>query len=275
MFESTDDPNPPPTVEESYATSAGASNLRVTVHHRTGIDAVIAAGMNQHRTGLALMRLMTEWDSSAKPQPMTPKQIEHLAVRLEIEPAIKRVTVPMTQEQIAQTVAELGIEPSKLKGFAWTAAVMVPNPHAGLVRTESRGKVAYRLPLVVAVEQAAQWHSHELGLLLQRMKSLPLVREGLAFEARSQGWEDPEHIVASVLQWWLHKTCPVCSGSKFKVIAGTGRTGSKACSKCKGSGERTPPHGWQGRKLLTYINICRVAAIQGLQGKFRHQKTKG
>ena len=275
MFDNTEDPNPPRTVEESYATSADSSNLRVTVHRRTGIDMVIAAGYNPHRMGLAFMRLMTEWDASAKPQPMTPEQIKQLAATLEIEPATIELDVPMTPEQIEHTIAELAIEPARLKGTLWTAVVTVPNPHAGLVRTVSRGKVSYRLPLAVAVERAEQWHSHELGLLMQRMKSLPFVRDGMLQEARSQGWEEPEHMVAAVLQWWLHKTCEACHGSKFRVIAGTGRTGSKACSKCKGSGERKPPHGWQGRKLLVYINVCRVAAIQGLQGKFRHQKEKG
>jgi hypothetical protein len=272
MFDSTEDPNPPPTAEESYATAASASNLRVEADRRTPADMVIAAGMNQHRMGLALMRLMTEWDASAKPKPMEPKKVEELAASLAVEPSTMRVKVPMTPEQIAQTVAELAIDPAKLKGMVWTAVVTVPNPHQGLVRVESRGKTSYRVPLTVAKDLAADWHSHELGLLLQRMKSLPLVREGLVFEAGDQGWEDPEHIVAAVLQWWLHKTCLVCHGSKFKVVAGTGRTGSKACSKCKGSGERKPPHGWQGRKLLTFINVCRIAAIHGLQGKFRHQK---
>jgi hypothetical protein len=232
MFDSTDDPNPPPTAEESYATSAGASNLRVEADRRTPADMVIAAGMNQHRLGLALMRLMTEWDASAKPVPMTAKRIEELSRTY-------------------------------------------PKQANGLVLAKGRdGKDEEVLPLVLAQREAAQWHSHELGLLLQRMKSLPFVRDGMLVEARSHGWEEPERIVASVLQWWLHKVCPVCNGSKFKVVAGTGRTGSKACSKCKGSGDRTPPHGWQGRKLLTYINVCRVAAIQGLQGKFRHQKPK-
>lgn len=279
MFDNTDDPHPPPTVEESYATSVDSSNLRVTVHHRTGVDMVIAAGCSPHRMGLALMRLMTEWDASAKPAPMTAKQIEGLAASLAVEPATMRVKVPMTPEQIEQTVAELAIDPAKLKGMVWTAVVTVPNPHQGLVRTEARGKKTFRLPLAVAKDHAADWHAHELGLLLQRMKSLPFVREGLLFEARSQGWEDDIHLVAAVLLWWLHKVCPVCNGAKFKIVPGTGRTSSKPCPECskgrgdgKGTGERKPPHGWQGRRLLVYINFCRQNAISGLQGKFRHQK---
>jgi len=282
MFDNTDDPNPPRTVEESYAVSASASNLRVDADRRTPADMVIAAGMNPYRMGLAIERLMSEWDCSAKPDPMTPKQIEELAGKLDIEPPTLKAKVRMTPEQVAQTTETFGLDPVKLKDVIWDAVIVVPNPHAGLVRTEVDGKVAYRLPLLVAAERAQQWHSHELGLLLQRMKTLPEARRGLVWWVENQLNIRPGiHLVSAVLQWWLHKTCPVCQGAKMKIIPGTGRTSSKACLACRrqqgdkeGTGERRIPHEWRGKKLVAYINSCRGEAIKGehgLNGKFRHR----
>jgi hypothetical protein len=83
MFGNDGNENEKPQVGEVYAAACGSSNLQVgndsTI--RTPGDIVAAAGMNKHRTGLALMRLRTEWDRSAKPKAMTAAQIEALAQR--------------------------------------------------------------------------------------------------------------------------------------------------------------------------------------------------
>ena len=83
--------------------------------------------------------------------------------------------------------------------------------------------------------------------------------------ARSKGWEGEEHLVAAVIQRFLSPVCPVCEGRKFRVIPGTGRTGSKACSECKGSGEAKVPHGGPGRALLAYIRACIGTAMGDLR----------
>lgn len=66
MFEGTDDKA---GIDEQYAVASGSSNLRVGNDHtiRTPGDMIAAAGMNKHRMGLALNRLVSEWNSGATP----------------------------------------------------------------------------------------------------------------------------------------------------------------------------------------------------------------
>jgi hypothetical protein len=102
MFGNDGNENEKPQVGEVYAAACGSSNLQVgndsTI--RTPGDIVAAAGMNKHRTGLALMRLRTEWDRSAKPKPMTPAQIEALAQSLKTgQPATIHTSAPCRNRQ--------------------------------------------------------------------------------------------------------------------------------------------------------------------------------
>lgn len=228
-----------PDVEESYTSAVGASSLKVEPHRRTAADMVIAAGMSAHRMGLALMRLRTEWDRSAKPVPLAPADIERLASTLPKVPANM--------------------------------------PHAGMVAQTIDGKVTHRLPLVVAKEQADAWHEHELKLLLQQLKTLPTVRAGLVHWTQEQGMEEGLHLVVAVLLWWLEPACHACAGTGKHVIAGTGGRSKKACGECRKNpnpGERKVPHGGRGRKLLAYLNDCRRGARVDLDGKFRHQRRR-
>jgi hypothetical protein len=236
MFGNDGNENEKPQVGEVYAAACGSSNLQVgndsTI--RTPGDIVAAAGMNKHRTGLALMRLRTEWDRSAKPKPMTPAQIEALAQSLKTGSA--------------------GDNPY----FGPVPQPARPNPHAGLVREQINGKERFRLPMVVAHEQAAAWHEHEQRLLLQNLKTMPLIRDALTHWLVA---EEGRHVVAQVLLWWLDPKCAVCGGSGLRVVAGTGgRSAGKPCGECKGkslvAGERRIPHGGVGRRLVSYINEC-------------------
>jgi hypothetical protein len=229
--------NERPDVEESYGSAVSASSLKVEPHRRTAADMVIAAGMNSHRMGLALMRLRTEWDRSAKPLPLAPAAIERLAAQL---PRVEA------------------------------------GQHAGMVREKLMGgEERFRLPLVVAKEQADAWHAHELGLLLQQLKTLPAVRAGLVHWAAEQELEDGVHVVTAVLLWWLDPACAACGGTGKNIIPGTGGRSKKACGECRKNpnpGERKVPHGGLGRKVLAYLNECRRGARVELDGKFRHQR---
>lgn len=160
--------------------------------------------------------------------------------------------------------------PPSAQNIAAMASKYPRIPGTGLV--ELRGKQL--TPISAAKREANDWHAHELGLLFQRLKTMPEVRAALVHWAGEKGVEDPIHIVGAVLQWWLHKTCPVCHGAKKRIIQGTGRTSSKDCQECKGTGEAKVPHGWAGRKMLGYMNESLRAASAGLRGKFRHQAPK-
>ena len=74
-----DEENGPVTLDEQYGIAVTASNLRVHDHKLGAVDFIIAAGMNCSRLGMALRRLRTEWDKSAKPRPMPPAALDALA----------------------------------------------------------------------------------------------------------------------------------------------------------------------------------------------------
>lgn len=239
----------PPCIGERYAVAAGASNTRVATHpdiRSSGGDMVLAAGMSKYRMGMALRRLMTEWDSCAKPVPMDAAAVERLAQTYKREPLFL------------------------------DSANKVKNPNGGRVFVPSskpRDLPEYVIPLMLAKRESEAWHAHELGLLLQRLKTMPLVRDGLTHHAEELGIENAAHVAASVLMWWLNPLCPVCQGRKLKVIAGTGRTGSKNCGKCKGAGESKIPHGSTGGRLIGYIKFCLRQSAADLRSRFQRGRT--
>lgn len=227
-----------PGIDEVYMVATASSNLRVGNDHtiKTPGDMIAAAGLNKHRTGLALRRLLTEWDKSAKPQRLSAGQINALAATYARVPGtgLVRITVREAGEEVHKEV----------------------------------------LPVVAAEVQAECWYESELNLLFASLRTLPAVREGMLAHARAQGWEGDVHLVAPVLLWWLDSRCPVCEGRRNRIIAGTGRTGAKPCGECKGTGVKQAPRGWQGAKLLGHIKACLTAAARDLQeGTFRHQRT--
>lgn len=231
MTNVTPDEDTPPTLEEQYAVAVGSSNLRVRLDRRTVADMVIAAGMNPHRLGMALRRLVTEWDAVGKPAPLNARNIEDMAAKYTRIPGSGLVLV-IGQDRDGNEVEE------------------------------------HLIPLVAAKREADRWHAHELGLLFQRLKTLPEVRNALVYEAAAMNLEGPEHVVGAVLQWWLNPICPVCLGVKKKVVQGTGRTGSKDCRECKGEGQRKLPHGYAGRKVLSYMQHCQRQAVADLRKRF-------
>lgn len=211
-----------PDLAERYTSAVGTSNLRVQAERSSPADMVIAAGMNQHRLGMALRRLATEWDCVGKPRSPSDAYVRAIAA-----------TIPR-----------------------------IP----GDSMVEYHGK--RMTPLQAARKEADRWYSHELGLMFQRLKTLPEVRAALIQWAADKGMEGPEHIVGAVLQWWLAPACPVCHGVKKKIIHGTGRTSSKDCGECKGSGERKLPHGLEGRRVLAHMQNSMNAAVVGLRKRF-------
>jgi hypothetical protein len=227
-----------PDIGESYAVSIGSSNLRVGDDHtiRTPGDLPAAAGMNKHRTGLALRRLLSEWDKSAKPREPSREQIEALA--------------------------------ASYPRIAGSGKVRI-------VVRENGADVGKELPPIVAARiESARWYANELSLLLLSLRSLPAIRSTLLVHAREQGWGGDVHLVAHVLLWWLDSRCPACQGRRNKIIAGTGRTGSHPCGTCHGTGTKDAPHGWEGTKLLTHIKGCLTAAARDLsEGTFKHQRS--
>lgn len=121
-----------------------------------------------------------------------------------------------------------------------------------------------------ARRRAHEFNLHELGLLLQKLKSLPAVREQLTIQLLKWGVQDAETKAVEVLRWWLAQACPECGGTKFRVAEGTGRHTAKACDVCLGTGRRDYPghdQGWeqQARRLANFMDQCVERARAGMQ----------
>lgn len=69
-------------VEENYLAAGNTSNLRVQAEYRNDADVIIAAGWNKSRTGMALLRLHSEWDRANKPRKPTTEAIHALAATM-------------------------------------------------------------------------------------------------------------------------------------------------------------------------------------------------
>lgn len=227
------------TVEESYQGACEASSLKLEEHRLSAADMVAAAGMNRHRTGLALLRLASEWGSSAKPPAPTAKHVEALARTYTVE------------------------EPRTL--------------HAGKVKIERNGEVRYVLPLRLAHEERQLWYLHELTLLLMNLKTLPTVRAAILSRSTEDGWGCDEHVIASVLLWWLDPRCGKCGG-RNEIVKLRGKDVGKICNHCKGTGlerQGDPPHGVKGRKIASHIRSCIADARKELkEGAYRLRRTE-
>ena len=116
---------------------------------------------------------------------------------------------------------------------------------------------------------ASKWHLHEMGLMLGRLKSLPVVREQLALVADKWGMESPHTAATTVLMWWLDSVCHVCHGVKREQIEDTPILSDIVCQACRGSGETRLPHGQQGRRLANYIDECLYNARISLRKRLR------
>lgn len=235
--------HPPPSVGEIYSSAVGSGSTKVGADStiRTPGDIIAAAGMNKHRTGLALRRLMTQWTAARKTiTPPTPERIERRAAGLRVEPAM----LPAANGKRNQ----------------------VPNPLAGLVCDYIQGKKECRLPIVVAEQLVRHEYHQELTLAFLTMKELPSLRAAL-----NQRTGDA-HMVAAVLEWFLNPVCPECDGRKERTAHGTGRLSGRLCKPCRGTGERDAPHGWKGQRLASYLKECLSQSARDLREGFNNER---
>jgi hypothetical protein len=223
--------NERPTVAETYALAVGTSSLRMEEHRRGPAMIVAAAALCQQPCGIALERLRAEWDGKAKPP-------------------------PALSEALLRTMAE-----------------RYTRQDNGLVRiTVTEGGMLVRkelLPLEAAKMEADAWHHQEQELLFLGLKSLPEVRDGLISWSMSAGIEEARHVVASVLQWWLHPVCQRCQRAKANMVAGSRRTPRMKCEKCGGTGTTKVPHGRAGQRVAEYIRSNERAATAGMAQSMR------
>jgi len=220
-----------PTLDERYTSARNSRDLTVASSElpNRDSDVLAAAAWTQSRAGHLLMQLHSEWDAAEKPSKPTPTLIKALVG---------------TYQQLPH-----GVDPE-------------------LQQRDDRGNPA---PLTHAMAKvyAEAWYRHEVGLLLGKLKTLPGARKEIAEQAAKWGWEDPATGSAEVLRWWLDQTCHTCHGTKWELVQGSNRQGSKACRACQGSGFTLAPHGQAGKKLANWmdegVNIARRRIRKALQ----------
>ena len=128
--------------------------------------------------------------------------------------------------------------------------------------------------LQTARRAAQDWHRHEMGLLLGRLKTLPSVREQLHIQADKWRCDNPRHVAASILHWWLDRLCTTCHGTKFEVSEGTGRQSGKVCRVCRGTGEAHIPCGETGRRMANYMDDAVNQARTQIRNRLRPHRER-
>lgn len=141
----------PPTIDERYISATETSDLTVgggmiPKDHKAGPGLVIGAaglgvglGVSARSTGMALLRLHSEWTSSAKPRRVERPVIEVIAARIKAQDVLERET-------------------------AYRNEKLYEAPGPALTRAHT---------------EAQRWYTNELRLLAVRLKSRAAVIEQL------------------------------------------------------------------------------------------------
>jgi hypothetical protein len=110
---------------------------------------------------------------------------------------------------------------------------------------------------------------HEAGMLLGKLKSFRAAKGYVSSHLRERGVGGYEEKAQAVLFWWLSRVCECCGGTKWQVVEGSNRHGSRHCKTCKGSGLARLPHGEAGRMAANYIDDCTQTARTSIRNRLR------
>lgn len=233
----TDINNPPPSLEERYGSATVSSNLRIDENRPGAVNLIIAAGVaargdqkGSRVLGGALERLLSEWNRVAKPQRMPVKSIREWIDALPLIKVGERV------DKDGQTVAIMG-----------------------------RDKDGARRKRIEQQELSDALYKQELMQLAQKLPSRFLVREILFHMALQWDCDEPEELVAGAIVYWLASKCRTCHGT------GSVRAGEKirTCADCEGGTEAPVPGADPGRRLVNYLDLCRVTWIGAFKSAYR------
>lgn len=224
-----------PNIEEQYTSATHASSLVVNLNRSGPADKLMASAWSKSRLGSALLRLHSEADGMPEPVRLQDRGIELLA-------------------------AEIARERCKKENKGIT------DPGKRKVATVRDADMAE------ARKQAGEWYLHEQGLRLQRLKTLPEVRDQLASWAWASDIPKPLEVVAGALQWWLGHACHVCHGQRWEVFTSTNRLSQRPCEACEGTGKRVKPDGALTTMVVVYIGECIAASRESMARKLQHHR---
>jgi hypothetical protein len=122
----------------------------------------------------------------------------------------------------------------------------------------------------MARRQAHDWYMDEMAKLVNKLKSLPAVREQLTAYVPKWGIAEASLKVPAVIAYWLDQTCPHCHGLKYQRIPGAPTLSSRSCKSCGGVGVAPIPHGQEGRRVANYMDDCVSRVRSSLQHRLRN-----
>jgi hypothetical protein len=108
-------------------------------------------------------------------------------------------------------------------------------------------------------------YEQELLQIAQRLQSRFLVRDALYAMAVQWGCQDPDEVVARAIVYWLASKCHNCHGT------GSVQAGDKVrtCGHCEGSTEAPVPGESAGRRMVNYMDLCRVTWLGAFKQAYR------
>lgn len=272
-----------PGVEERYQTASSTSDMtaRGGDADRGGpVNIIIAAGWSKTRTGMALLRLHSEFDSSEKPIKPTPASIEALVgtyqrrlSREEPRPGIPapkavKLTPGMAKEHAREWyMHEMSLLFGKLKTLPDAREqITLQALRWGMGRSSdpvTRSDLAQLreqdAAMLKRLRDAVESAGADERMALVATAALNAAQMGVnrrRFAERQEEIARATEKAAAVIRYWLDQACPACHGLKWELIPGAPSLSGRPCKVCFASGVGAIPHQQEGRKLANYMDSC-------------------
>lgn len=268
-----------PGVEERYEGAVHASRILLEEHRTGAADVLVAAGWSLSRTGMALLRLHSEWQAAAKPERMTRAQVEALAVTIKQGDEAARANRDRENGELDRLRASLADHISKMPGDDQAAREDWERERSDItcriIDLESlyeRGWLPLDPikppgnPVARARAESERWYANELRILALSLKSRPTVWAQLLPWALAKGV--PEQQVAQALFHWLDPVCGHCDGHGLHKAKDAPALSAKQCRACNGTGSKEIPDG--GFKVLSHISQCLTEARVSLRKRLHN-----
>jgi hypothetical protein len=132
--------------------------------------------------------------------------------------------------------------------------------------TPAEGKTK---PLTIsqAHHYASTWYSHEVAMLLGKLKALPAVRQQVTVQALRWGMHEAQAKASATVRYWLDQACGGCHGLKWQPIHGAPALSNRPCRVCGGTGFAQAPHGQEGKRLANFMDDCVSRARQSMRNR--------
>jgi hypothetical protein len=176
MFGNDGNENEKPGIQEQYETAGNTSDLTVEADRRGAGDVMVGAGFVTHvegapawsatRTGMALLRLHSEWNAVAKPRKPTKEMVDAFTADIRAEDAREKGNREKANGELARLEAlqdldanfDRAVEIMEIRKLYAKGALPLP--------IVQRGNAQERAQL-----RAQQWYTSELRLLANSLKS--------------------------------------------------------------------------------------------------------